>query len=562
MPDVLPLDTARPDYPSDPLPSWVTELRGPQVDAVREAAEAFDEGADVVFMDAPVGAGKTLIGELARREVNVAKGLYVCTDKALQDQFLGDYPYAKVLKGRANYIPTHPLGDVTCEDCTSQGPGSSCNWCDETWACPYVEAKKQALGSRTNSGWSGGARVAVLNTAYFLVAANHARSMRKYDLVVADECDLLEGALIGFVEYEVPEWIGRRLGLTYPKKGVHKPTLIKWLLDVVETALLHEVKDLEVKRQNRFMSWIKATTTVAHNLQQDVDAAKRHEDDDSDADQSGRWIRDYGDDRRPVRTLKLRPVMVSQFGTRNLWRHGKKWLLMSGTIISPEEMADSLGLPLEYRTVVVPSSFPVENRPIILAPVANVTYRATGADYDALVSAIEAICAKHQGRVLVHTVSYKLTSMLHDRCALGGRRKVQYTSGAGKNAALAEYLRFPETVLFAPSMDRGVDLKGDKCAVQIIAKCPFPSLQDTQVSARMHLPGGQQWYSVRTIRDIVQMTGRGVRSETDKCTTYILDQQFTRNVWGKNKQMFPAYFREAVRERDDIRWMLKGRRAA
>lgn len=109
--------------------------------------------------------------------------------------------------------------------------------------------------------------------------------------------------------------------------------------------------------------------------------------------------------------------------------------------------------------------------------------------------------------------------------------------------------------MFAPSMSRGVDLAGDKCRVQIIVKCPFPSLGDKQIKARMGLPGGQQWYSVKTVRDIVQMTGRGVRSADDWCYTYILDKQFTRNVWGSNKLLFPGYFREAVDVRADTRWL-------
>jgi len=72
----------------------------------------------------------------------------------------------------------------------------------------------------------------------------------------------------------------------------------------------------------------------------------------------------------------------------------------------------------------------------------------------------------------------------------------------------------------------------------------------------LRLPNGQTWYTVKTIRDIVQMTGRGVRTPTDVCPTYILDQQFTRNIWARSKLLFPQYFREAVDERADIRWML------
>ena len=564
---VLPDGTARPDYPNDPLPAWVTGLRPLQVTAVREVIEAFDDGADVVFLDAPVGAGKTLIGELVRRELGVTRGLYVCTDKSLQDQVLRDFPYARVLKGRANYVPDLAVGEVTCEDCTlgsggGAGAGGGCNWCSDPNTCPYRVAKHRALGQKIDKKWEGGAALAVLNTSYMLTAANYARTMRRYDLVVVDECDMMEGALIGFIEYSVPGWIGKLVHLQAPKKSVRKPTLIKWLgetADLVSEWVADNPGRLEVKKMNKLRGFIDETRTTAKYLQLDVDAASRHADDDSDGDQAGRWIRDYGDSYHPVQYLKLRPVTVSQHGPKHLWRHGTKFLFMSGTVISSDELGDSLGLPVDYATVTIPSSFPVENRPIILAPVANVTARAEDRDYEALIYAIEQIAAKHEGRILVHTVSYALTKRLFDGVRTPTHRKVTYTAAREKNHALREYLTHTNAILFAPSMDRGVDLAGDKCAVQVIAKCPFPSLGDKQVSSRLHLPGGQQWYSVKTVRDIVQMTGRGVRSETDTCVTYILDQQFTRNVWGKNQTLFPAYFREAVQHRADIRFLLKPR---
>ncbi len=564
--EVLPGGTARPEYPNDPLPAWVKELRPHQVTAVREIVAAFDDGADVVYLDAPVGAGKTLIGELVRREMNVRNGLYICTDKALQDQFLNDFPDARVLKGRSNYEPLNGMRGMTAEDCDYEGGDSPCSWCDPVNRCPYRIAKRAALGVRDpNTGaWMGGAPVAVLNTAYFLAAANYAKSMRKYDLIVADECDMLEGALIGFIEFSIPKDIGDLAGLHYPKKGVHKKSLVKWLnesIPLVRGVLDRRGDQLDRKKKARIASLVSEMQNVARYLQADVEAAAQHEDDDSDQDSSGYWIREYGSDRYPVRTLSLRPVTVQAYGARHLWQHGQKWLLMSGTVISADEMSDSLGLPLDYRTVAIDSPFPVENRPIVLAPVANVTTKAmreSSEPIDNLVYAIEQIAQSHEGRMLVHTVSYALTRELMERCDMrmpdGSRRlKVQYASAREKDAAMRKYLATPNAVIFAPSMDRGVDFKHDACRIQVIAKCPFPSLGDKQVSSRMRLPGGQQWYSVKVIRDIVQMTGRGVRSETDWCHTYILDEQFTRNVWGRNKPLFPHYFREAVDTRFDVR---------
>ena len=550
----LPSGTERPDYSADPnpLPQWVQALRSTQVDAVREAIEAFDDGTDVVFMDAPVGAGKTLIGELMRREMGVKNALYICSDKALQDQFLRDFPYAKVLKGKANYIPPHGFADTTCEDCTFNGEGTECNFCDAVHQCPYRVAKRQALGSKVDGKWVGGAPIAVLNTAYFLTAANLAKIIRRYDLIIVDECDMVEDALSSFIEYEVPKWIGKLLSLEYPKKSARKKTIADWLDDAAERGdrYLTSQHQLNIKQQNRLEGWVRATQTTAKLIRKDA------ENSDND-DQQGAWIREYKSGRYDVETLKLRPVLVSNYGTSNLWWWGKKFLFMSGTIISSDEMADSLGLPLDYRTVKVPSSFPVENRPIILAPVANMTARAEDSEYEVMARAIDRICERYDGRVLVHCVSYKLAQKLHDLCNVSPRQKVVYSSSLTKSRAMDQYLRRDNSVMFAASMSRGVDLKDDMCRVQIIAKCPFPSLGDKQVNARLHLPGGQEWYAVKTVRDIVQMTGRGVRSETDSCTTFILDRQFASNVWGKNKHLFPDYFKEALVTNADVRWLYK-----
>lgn len=556
MRQVLPLGTARPHY-DPPLPEWVEGLREHQVSAVREIVAKFRGGADVVFLDAPVGSGKTLIGELVRRELAVDKALYICSDKGLQDQVLGDFPYAKVLKGRSNYIPLAPIGDVTCEDCTLGDGATACAWCPETGNCPYIVAREAAIGSKREGQWVGGADLAVLNTAYLLVAANYARMIPPYDLVIADECDMLESAMIGFTEYHVPQWIARRAGLDAPGKGIQKKTLAAWFIEAegrIQRAITKAKRDgsLDRKQLRRMGQFLAETQRTAKYVAQDLTDPIIGD----NGERIDRMIRDYGTKAWPVRTLKMRPITVANWGAQSLWRHGKKWLCMSGTVVSADEIADSLGLPLSYETVTVASTFPATNRPVILAPVANVTRKATDDDHRALKVAVERIVERHSGRILVHTTSYALTKQLFDTVDLGGRPKFSYADGGAKADALGRYLDTPGAVLFAPSLARGVDLAGDKCEVQIIAKCPFPSLGDPQVSRRLHMAGGQEWYNVKTIRDIVQMTGRAVRSDTDTATTYILDKQFTRNVWAKNKYLFPEYFREAVRERDDIRWLL------
>lgn len=545
--------TDRPTY-DPPLPAWVDGLRAVQPAAVNAIVEAFDE-VDLVILDAPVGSGKTLIAELVRRELTrfgaphvtdilPRRSMYICSDKGLQDQVSRDFTYSRVLKGRANY-PTEHRRDLTTDACTQVKPTDECKWCD---TCPYQVAKVEAMQSR----------FAVLNTAMFLTVANHARFFRDVEdggfgpngLVIADECDLLEDALIGFVEYEVPEWALEMCGrVDVPVKGAHKPTLLTWLRDLHEDLKYvwdHGREGMDPKRQRTLEGLMTATIRVIGVLAADIEGGDSGE-------ESGHWFRDY-----ETSTFKMRPVTVAQYGGPYLWRHGSKWLLMSGTIVSANELVESLGWDKPYRVVSVPNTFPAENRPIYLAPIADMTYRKADLERERLVYAIEQI-ANHRGRILVHTVSYRLAQYLHQTCEFGpGRPKITHDNARGKDMALRRYLGTENAILFSPSMMRGVDLAGDKCRVQIIAKAPFPSLGDKQVSLRLHLPGGQLWYTVKTVRDVMQMVGRGVRSEDDWCDTYILDQQFTRNIWSKWRALFLPSFTEVVKANQDVRWLIQG----
>ncbi len=521
---------------SVPLPEWVKEIRPHQVDAIQETVEAFRSGKKAVYVDAPTGSGKTLIAEIVRRELN-DKTLYVCSDKSLMDQFKRDFPYAKLLKGRANY-PTLDGKNQTAEDCTSNDPTDQCWYCNPMHECPYRVAKQQAMR----------APLAVTNTAFLLAEGNTVGNFSGQPLIVADECDTLEKMLMGYVEFEVSRSRIRDMGMEEPGKGIHKPTMVKWLDEFAVNTYRVMQDTTDAKKLRSLGRLFEDTQRIKAELQREID--KQQSD-----DAQGRWIRLYDDKNGG---LHYKPVMVDTYGTRNLWRHGHKWLLMSATVISAAEMADSLGMPYDYHVVNVPMTFPVENRQVIMAPVANVVYKEMHQAIPRLVAAIAAVMRKHPGdRILVHTVSYKLAKDLQDglrNVDTGGpRRIITYSDGQNRERVLAEYKRTPGCVMLAPSMARGIDLPGDLCRVQVIAKVPFLSLGDTQVSRRTHMPGGDVWYAVQAIRDIVQMTGRAVRSKDDWAVTYIFDAQFSSNLWRKNKMLFPAWWRESVVTNVNIR---------
>lgn len=101
-------------------------------------------------------------------------------------------------------------------------------------------------------------------------------------------------------------------------------------------------------------------------------------------------------------------------------------------------------------------------------------------------------------------------------------------------------------ILVSPSMERGVSLDDSLCRFIIWLKAPYLSMADKLVGARLYGSQiGNIWYKSQMLLSIVQGCGRGVRSDTDYCTTYLLDDQIRKAI-SKNPGMVPGWFREAL----------------
>jgi len=232
-------------------------------------------------------------------------------------------------------------------------------------------------------------------------------------------------------------------------------------------------------------------------------------------------------------------------------------VLMSATFIDATSYAKSIGLAArDIEVIKVPSSFPIQHRPVVNMAIAANTYKNKDTAQPLIARNIVSLARKHAGeRVLVHSVSYEFTRFVVEELEAAGLDYpiITYDHGTKRQAALELYTQTPGAVAVAPSWDRGVDLPGDLCRVQIIAKVPFPRLGDKLVSAKMHGPGGAAWYVQETIRTLVQMVGRGCRSSDDWCWTYILDESFMR-ILRENNRFLPEFFRLALTGPGFVGW--------
>jgi len=81
-------------------------------------------------------------------------------------------------------------------------------------------------------------------------------------------------------------------------------------------------------------------------------------------------------------------------------------------------------------------------------------------------------------------------------------------------------------MLLSPTMMEGVDLEGEVCRWQVLAKTPYKPLGDPRVDYLLNEEGNWRWYKETAARRIIQSAGRAVRSSDDYATYYILDSAY------------------------------------
>lgn len=320
------------------LPTWVQEIRPLQTAAADQAVAAFNADTKVVMLDAPTGTGKTLIAEMVRQQLNV-RGLYVCSTLNLQDQFASDFPDAAILRGRSNY-PTadspFEYPQLTAADCNKErvdvpacrecDPDDDdfrmhCRWCHPISVCPYESAKRDAIISP----------LTCTNLSYFLHESNYIGNIAyNRGLVVLDEADLLESGLLNFISVVITPHQQKEYGIDTPPKKTVESTWHPWAEHTVETlqALTRNQRGTSLRDIRRDNSIKRLLGNVQRLLHKDRGL------------QCGNWIYTGYDSG----SIIFRPIRVDQYAEEFLWRHGKRFLLMSATMISFPAMAEILGI--------------------------------------------------------------------------------------------------------------------------------------------------------------------------------------------------------------------------
>ena len=496
----------------------------------------------LVVLCAPCGLGKSLAamiaGQIIAQQAN-DRFLYLVSSRQLQQQLQHDFPEAEIMWGRGRF-PCDIDRNRTAAECTH----TKLTPCKQKHRCAYEVQKRKVLNHSRQ----------ILNYAYFLFESNYVGKFthKPYPVIIVDEADLLEGLLMSFIQLQLSSRDLDALNLNPPqyRTAVARNGIASWQAWVQNEARVKldaELDSMELIIQNfprqladnqvRLLRKYNHFKSIAGKL----DIFSEH--------MSDTWLFDEKTHNDKVQSWTFQPTWLTpELANQYFFRYAEKFVLLSATFPPKAILAETLGLHVgDIDYLELPSSFPIVNRPIVLNPVANMTYKTIKTETPKLLAAIKEIVNRHPDeKGIIHCVNWRLENKIME---LNGscRGRLLSHHEQDKQQVLRRFTESPDPLVFvSPSSTRGLDLPDDLARWIIIAKAPFQSLNNKQVSARVYGSQlGRFWLRSICAQDVLQAAGRALRPKDDYAITYLLDSQIFKLVTD-SPGLFPQYFKDAI----------------
>lgn len=527
-------------------------IRDAQKLAMAAIVKAKEEGKKFVIIEAPTGIGKSGIAMAAMSwgktwsAPGFEPGGYILTpQKILAQQYMNDFAHMGLLelRGKANYHCD--TFDTDCDSGAllndSSDGGDNRQTCPN---CPYKIAKKAFIRNP----------IRTCNNAYFLNETQYAGQLPKCNVLVLDEGHNTEAALLGFADTTITKNRMKEIGLG--ALPVYKPgenvKCLDWLNNTFLPACSTYMSTLEndiadLKYQDKREEALKVIKKL-DNYDKYVCRVNRF----VNTNDLGNWLvytsepTDYEKRQGQEPELLIKPLTATLVAEEILFRKAKMIIIMSATILDTVTVMRNLGIKNEEAVVLqLDSEFPLQNRPIYYKPVGKMNFSSRNETMPAMLNMIGKIMDRYETKKgIIHTHSYAFTKQIVEylRVTKHASRIITHTGVPGsRDAAVAEHLsRTDATVLISPSLTEGLDLFEDRARFCIIIKVPFAFL-DPYTMTRMRRDSA--WYTWLAAMDLVQATGRIVRSKTDKGHCFILDSDFGSFL---NRARLPKWWTDAI----------------
>jgi Rad3-related DNA helicase len=515
------------------------EYRGTQEQALADIRDAFLDGNDVVLVRAPTGSGKSLLSRAVAGcgatpgEAGPADptGAYYTTPQVSQlDDVAGDplLEDLSIIRGKNNYsciLPGETDTPVNQAPCAREREFD----CQVKHRCPYFSDRAIAANRS----------IAAMTLAYFMqTAGSDVFGMR--DVVVIDEAHGLGDWAEMYAAIELgPE--------TVPPWDDVRPDDIGGLDDAVEYAQYltticsrglenlrgnAELDPEEVAKRDRL-------TELRSDLRWFVEEYR-------DPESPTTWVVDQPDGEGSPVTIK--PMNPERYLKHTVWDRGRKFALLSATILNKEAFCAGVGLdPDKVALVDVPHTFPVENRPLYDVTRGKMTYEHREETLPAIARVLVRIMQRHADeKGLVHCHSYAIQGQLESLLReFGAESRIRTHDRADRDPQLEAWKRSDDPDVFlSVKMEEALDLEGDLCRWQLLCKAPYPNTRDSRVARRLE-DDQWGWYYRTALRTVIQGCGRIVRAPDDYGATYLADSSLV-DLFDRARVDMPDWFADQV----------------
>ena len=510
-----------------------SSLRPYQKETIERIVEAFKSGMKCVILTAPTGFGKSYVNASF---TSLTRSFYATPQLALIDQMLRDQSLRSrfvEIKGRRNYpCHYHPQRSAHVGRCVTEDYA-----CKERFeVCPYWKQKARAIEAPS----------VLLSFAYLVAEGQTEGHSESYlgtrSLLVLDEAHNIEEECLNHVSvnvtpFTIPHEIYAR---ALPQlRQVKTEEQLDTLLETIEASLKAQLEQVRKIAETSALSVMQAEDM--EQIERYLETYQLYKSSRSE------WVWQIKGDQ-----LSVQPLFAREFMKELLWKRAEHYIISSATILNPQEYVELTGLVdvLKEDEICVlpqvPSTFPLENRPVIDRTVGPLSRAGWEQNMLKAVQAVEEILREENGNVAIHCHSYDHQRALFDNLPEDLRQRLIIHTRRDREERLREWMQSRGKVFVSVAFNEGQDWKYDLCDAQILLKVPFPDLGDKRVKRRLDM-GRQQWYNNQATLEVIQAYGRAVRAEDDEARFYIVDGSFQRLVW-KCWQFIPDWFKEALPE--------------
>jgi DNA excision repair protein ERCC-2 len=235
-------------------------------------------------------------------------------------------------------------------------------------------------------------------------------------------------------------------------------------------------------------------------------------------------------------------------------------IFFSATLLPMDYFMKLLTGAAEHRRQIFPSPFPTENACLLIHNAIATKYAQRADSYDAIASAIEAVCSAHVGNYLVFFPSYAYLDEVHKLLIERLPESQLLVQNRGMTEEEREEFldRFStgrqDTLIGLAVMGgifgEGIDLVGERLIGAVVVGVGVPQVcleRDLIKDYFDHQNGGgftngmgfAYAYQYPGFNRVLQATGRVIRTETDRGIIVLLDERFTQ---ARYRKLYPAHW--------------------